>query len=165
MCTQRNKSSPRANWVTIERHSSRRLGEFPAYIASQGSLGTLNDSEVRSGTQLVTLEIQKSASFRKGAADLTTTEKNWWVTYFALEDWLPLVQECLHTLFAVGQTGVEHAKRNAGRAVVFSSYNASSVRLLIPRPSLRTPGFRPCQLPGGWPVHLECRCPIEQRYR
>jgi hypothetical protein len=38
-------------------------------------------------------------------------KKNWWVTYFALEDWLPLVQECLHTLFAVGQTGVEHAKR------------------------------------------------------
>jgi hypothetical protein len=50
-CTQRNKSSPRGNWVTIERHSSRRLGEFPAYIASPGSLGTLNDSEVRCGTQ------------------------------------------------------------------------------------------------------------------
>jgi hypothetical protein len=27
------------------------LGEFPAYIASPGSLGTLNDSEVRCGTQ------------------------------------------------------------------------------------------------------------------
>jgi hypothetical protein len=27
------------------------LGEFPTYIASPGSLGTLNDSEVRCGTQ------------------------------------------------------------------------------------------------------------------
>src|SRR5882757_183391 len=31
-CTQRNKSSPRENWVTIERRSSRRWGEFPAYM-------------------------------------------------------------------------------------------------------------------------------------